>query len=185
MLNPMNQNQNLPIRRKAIGPGKWTHGASHIPEFVNYNSMLARCYRASSPDYHRYGGRGIRVCEFLRTTPINLVLLLGYKPSPVHTVDRIDREKHYSCGKCSECHRLGLSMNVRWATKSEQMRNTSRNVWLTFNGKTKCLKDWAQEIGISESTLRKRIKNGRELLAPRNSAYVRFPKIQPHRQACI
>lgn len=72
----------------------------------------------------------------------------GLMPTPKHnTLDRIDNSKGYEPG------------NVRWATRAEQMRNTRRNVNLTHEGRTMCLKDWATELGINPVTLRYRVRN--------------------------
>ena len=65
-----------------------------------------------------------------------------------YTLDRIDNDGNYKPG------------NVRWATWREQNRNTRRNVMLTYNGKTKCLTDWAEELEMSRNTLTDRLKTG-------------------------
>ena len=50
--------------------------------------------------------------------------------------------------------------NCRWATPAEQSRNTRRNVFVTINGETKILKDWADCIGIKYSVVIARIRSG-------------------------
>lgn len=77
-----------------------------------YNSyMMAkdRCRNHKSKKYKDYGGRGI---EFRFNSFAEFFAHLGQKPTPLHSLDRIDNEGHYEMG------------NVRWATKSEQMSNT-------------------------------------------------------------
>ena len=61
------------------------------------------------------------------------------------SLDRINNEKGYSKENC------------RWAIPKEQARNTRTNRVLEFNGETLCIAEWAERIGISESTLRCRI----------------------------
>lgn len=64
------------------------------------------------------------------------------------TLDRIDNNKGY------------WKYNCRWASQYEQNRNRSNNVILTLNGQTMCATDWAEKIGISTSTIRRRLKRG-------------------------
>ncbi len=49
---------------------------------------------------------------------------LGRKPSPKHSLDRIDNDGHYEKG------------NVRWATRKEQSNNTRQVKLITINGET-------------------------------------------------
>ncbi len=82
---------------------------------------------------------------------------MGPAPSPRHSIDRIDNEKGYTCGKCEECRQNGWMANCRWATSAEQTRNYSKNRWFTHDGKTFVLKDWAHHVGIKYATLYRRI----------------------------
>ncbi len=51
-------------------------------------------------------------------------------------------------------------MNMRWATRRLQTRNTSRNVVVNIDGVEKPLCDWAESSGINYFTLWKRNKRG-------------------------
>ncbi len=73
---------------------------------------------------------------------------VGPMPSPEHTIDRIDGSCGYKPG------------NVRWATRHEQHRNRSNNRMLMAFGKTLCLQDWAEEVGIKRTTLQRRLNAG-------------------------
>jgi hypothetical protein len=64
------------------------------------------------------------------------------------TIDRIDNDKGYSPDNC------------RWATISVQNSNTRRNHYITYNGKTKTMTQWAEEIGIPVRTLEARLNRG-------------------------
>lgn len=49
--------------------------------------------------------------------------------------------------------------NVKWSSHHEQMRNKRNNRFLTFDGRTQCLQDWANELGIGKPLLRYRLKH--------------------------
>ena len=71
-----------------------------------------RCRNKNNVAYKDYGGRGI---QFLFPSSLSMTewvtVNLGPKPTPAHSIDRIDNNRHYEPG------------NLRWATKSEQARN--------------------------------------------------------------
>ncbi|MGA7524644.1 MAG: hypothetical protein WBW84_19495 [Acidobacteriaceae bacterium] len=73
-----------------------------------YHDAKRRCDNPNNRDYQHYGGRGIRF-EF--TSLRQFVDVMGERPTPQHTLDRIDNHGHYEPG------------NVRWATRAEQNRN--------------------------------------------------------------
>ncbi len=73
---------------------------------------------------------------------------MGEKPTPKHTIDRIDGTKGYSPENC------------RWATMVEQGNNVSRNRRIEVNGKSLTYAQWARELGASRHTIRERLLNG-------------------------
>lgn len=123
------------------------HGLSYTAEKNVYTMMLQRCYNPNHNGYPDYGGRGIVVCDrWLGETGLeNFYADMGPRPKG-HKLDRIDNDGPYSPENC------------RWATEAQQQRNTSRNVNLTWNGRTMCAKDWAKELGIGYMTLMYRVK---------------------------
>ena len=72
--------------------------------------MIARCYRPTYAHFERYGGTGITVCERWRTFE-DFLADMGLKPSPKHSIDRIDKNCNYEPGNC------------RWVTAKEQANN--------------------------------------------------------------
>jgi hypothetical protein len=132
--------------------GSWSithgHGSGGSPEYRAWKNMLTRCLYKCHKDYHRYGGRGITVCERWRTSFANFLADMGLKPSPKHSIDRIDGSGNYEPSNC------------RWATQSEQMSNTSRNVNITFRGMTRNLSQWCELLGVSREMVRGRLARG-------------------------
>lgn len=160
-----------------------SHNLTKSRLYCSWLQMVKRCYDAEHKQYKDYGGRGIRVCEFLRASPTNLFLLLGERP-PRLTIDRIDNSKGYQCGSCSECLRLALKLNVRWATYKEQNRNRRDNVWLTLRGETWLLSEWARKLGLSTAGLKKRLKNDIDPFKPNRVHNSRKRKEEPF-QHCL
>ncbi len=122
--------------------------------------MIQRCFNKNIPGYSAYGAIGITVCEFLRATPRNLLDLIGHRPDDKPSLDRINNRGSYTCGQCAECVTKDWTMNVRWANRTEQNRNQNDLHYFTFNGVTKCLSEWAEHFGISDRSVRARIRYG-------------------------
>lgn len=125
-----------------------THGMCTTPEYKNWFAMKARCTDPKHSAYRWYGARGITVCDAWRDSFQAFLSDVGERPTRQHTLDRIDNERGYEPG------------NVRWATRTEQMRNTRTNRWLEFNGERLVIQDWARRIGISQATLHQRLQRG-------------------------
>ncbi len=109
--------------------------------------MLYRCEDPSHASYQRYGARGIAVCKqwhefetFLRD--------MGRRPSPKHSIDRIDNDGNYEPANC------------KWSTVIEQANNSRNNRVLTFRGESKTLAQWAREFNMKWDTLRCRLREG-------------------------
>ena len=129
-----------------------THSMSRTSIYYVWQNMKARCVNPNNQEYHRYGGRGIQVCnEWKDSFPMfyKWAIENGYQEGL--TLDRIDNDKGYFPGNC------------RWATWTEQSRNKCQNRMLTYNGKTQCITDWAAELGVSFKCIAKRIKTGRPI----------------------
>jgi len=110
--------------------------------------MLQRCLNQKSAHFSDYGGRGITVCEEWRTNFVAFFSHIGKRPSPRHSLDRIDNNGHYEPG------------NVKWSTQKEQCQNLRRNRIITHNGTTACLTEWSRITGIRPTTISGRINGG-------------------------
>lgn len=125
-----------------------THGASRSPEHIAWAGMIARCENARNHAFSRYGGRGITVDPTWRHSFEAFLADMGHKPTPEHSLDRIDVDGSYEPGNC------------RWATKKEQARNTRSNRRIQAFGETLTLAQWAERTGIGEATIRRRLRVG-------------------------
>jgi len=115
-------------------------------EYVAWRNMRRRCYYEKDSAYENYGGRGIKVCPQWRDDFQQFFDDVGPKPSPKHSLDRIDNDGDYEPG------------NVRWAVEKTQCRNKRSNVLVTWRGKTMTVVAWAERLGLKEDTLRRRLK---------------------------
>lgn len=131
------------------------HGLSGDPTYKSWMSMLTRCYNQNADQYPEYGGRGISCCEFIRTCPANIVILIGLRPNGM-TLDRIDSNGNYSCGQCAECLQKKWIKNIRWATPKQQANNRRNNKILTILGETKSLSEWSSATSLPKHVISSR-----------------------------
>lgn len=93
--------------------GRFLHGMSHSAEHLAWRHMRKRCYDRKNKNFRNYGGRGIVVCERWMVFE-NFLADMGPRPSPGHSIDRIDNDGNYEPGNC------------RWATATQQAQNTQK-----------------------------------------------------------
>lgn len=124
-----------------------THGKSNGNSRSHriWNGLKQRCFNENNPDFEKYGGRGITVCDRWKNSYEAFVEDMGEPPSAKHSLDRRNNDGSY----CPE--------NCRWATKIEQDRNKRTNRLITWNGETLCLTEWAERIGVHPATLANRL----------------------------
>lgn len=124
---------------------------SHRPLRATYRSwrgMNLRCTKPSDLRYSSHGARGITVCARWRDSFESFCEDMGLKHGRGYSVDRINNDGNYVPGNC------------RWATPTEQARNTRSNRLVTFEGRTQCLAAWAEELNVDYRRLHSRLKRG-------------------------
>lgn len=121
-----------------------THGMTGSSEYIIWRGVIQRCSDPGQENYHLYGGRGITFDPNWKRFE-NFYRDMGERPSAHHSIERRDNNGNYSKDNCV------------WATRHEQARNTTRNVNITYDNKTQCLTDWAEELGLPYKALHLRI----------------------------
>lgn len=127
------------------------HGEARGAGTVEFNTWLEirrRCFNPNCKSYKDYGARGITMHEGWRNDYPAFVAHVGRKPTPAHSIERINNELGYEPG------------NVTWATRTEQNRNTRATHWVEFRGERKALAEWAAIAGLGPSVVLNRLKRG-------------------------
>lgn len=123
----------------SCGCARETHGFSKPgkvhPLYRVWLSMRERCNNPHNKHYKWYGGRGVSVCAEWDDFEV-FKRDMGDRPAG-RSLDRIDNDGPY----CKD--------NCRWATKQEQVWNTSKARWIEFNGDRKVLSEWARHFGVT------------------------------------
>lgn len=127
---------------------KTTHGMSDSPEYGIWRQMIKRCTYNKYKDFHRYGGRGIKVSDrWLKFE--NFIEDMGRRPSVNHQIDRIDNNGNYQKGNC------------RWTSQENNAKNKSNSKWWYINEiRYDSIRSAAKQIGVCASSIRRRIENG-------------------------
>lgn len=84
------------------------------PEYRIWVGIITRCTNPKATSYPRYGGQGVTICDAWRNDFTVFYAELGPRPTPQHSIDRIDGHRGYESGNC------------RWATPKEQTANRRR-----------------------------------------------------------
>jgi hypothetical protein len=145
------------LQKEICGSVHRTHGQSrtkysHRPDgtdntrpYLIWKNMRQRCGNPKNPNYDRYGGRGISVCDEWNDYIIFYEWAIQNGYSDKLTLERKDNDLGYDPSNC------------KWATHKEQMNNNSRSNMLTHNGRTQSITMWAEELNIKTQTIQGRI----------------------------
>lgn len=134
--------------RIKMGRANKTHGLCSHPAFHIWRGIMSRCYDPSNKSYANYGGRGIEVSfdwhdpsEFCKWADTS-----GYARGL--SIERCNNNGPYSPGNC------------KWIPLGQQARNTRVTTRITIDGVTRPLVEWAELAGLSDKTIRSRLRLG-------------------------
>lgn len=117
-------------------------------EYHAWENILQRCLNPKHQVYHRYGGRGITVCDRWRDSFDAFLEDMGKAPGREYTIGRKNNDDGYYKDNC------------RWELMRDQCFNKENTRYLTHDGRTQPLTMWSKETGIPISTIRNRIIKG-------------------------
>lgn len=127
------------------------HGRSRTAEHRTWLRIRDRCSNPDAIGFPRYGGAGVKVCDRWNDPQTGFEAFLadmGERPSPRHSIDRIDNARGYEPGNC------------RWATVTEQANNKRSNHRVTCRGETLTVAQWARRVGMKRDVLKQRLRAG-------------------------
>ena len=130
-----------------------SHGMTRLPNgrrnptYMVWRTMKDRCLSPTARNFHRYGGRGIKVCDRWLTSFENFYADMGEQPQGL-VLDRKDNDGNYEPANC------------HWTTRSANSRNRADNRLLTFKGRTMTVADWADATKLPHATIRGRLNMG-------------------------
>lgn len=127
------------------------HGKSAwggTPEYRAWISMQRRCYDKRNSRYKDYGGRGIKVCKEWRMSFADFLIDMGRKPTRRYSLERQDNDGNYEPSNCV------------WALPVDQCNNRRGNRFLTVDGETLTVTQWARRMNLSDNIIFKRLAAG-------------------------
>lgn len=133
------------FHKEQLGNRRRKHGYSNTKLYKTWKNIRARCNNPNEPNYPRYGGRGIKVCDewndfinFKAWSESN-----NYNPSL--SIDRINNDGNYEPSNC------------RWVDKTTQIRNRSITRKVEFNGEKITIKELSEKYNVNYFLLYDRI----------------------------
>lgn len=138
------------LQKEKAAMAQLKHGEADSRLYNVWSAIKRRCFNSTVPEYHRYGGRGITMCnEWLDYEVFsNWARANGYRddaPRGECTIDRIDNNGDY----CPD--------NCRWVNQQDQMNNVSYNHYVTYNGENHTVAEWSRIYNIPYTRLLQRL----------------------------
>lgn len=139
-----------------------THGYTRHRLYRVWHDMRQRCENPNTPGYHNYGGRGIAVCVEWYDPAVFIRWALANNWTRGLQLNRIDNNGNYEPGNCN------------FVSRKENSCNRRDSHLIVYDGKTRNLSVWAEELNISPTALRYRLSHWpieRALTEPINGRY--------------
>lgn len=149
---------------------KQKKSASRERLYAVYNGMIQRCYNPKTPNYFRYGGRGIKVCDEWRKSYESFkkwAYETGYDkdaPRGKCTIDRIDCDGNYEPNNCRWVDMVVQRSNQHPAytfmerPKEKIVHIRSRTTFWEIDGVTKSAIEWCEIYGVTKQFADYRVK---------------------------
>jgi len=130
-----------------ITGNNYKHGMCQTPEYKTWCGIIKRVENINSGDYKDYGGRGIKISKIWRKDFRNFLNDMGKRPSPRHSIERINNNGNYCKSNC------------KWADDNEQSRNKRNNILIMRGNRVMIFQDWVNKLGITKSAFRSILKH--------------------------
>lgn len=126
--------------------------AANRRTYSSWLNMIHRCYNRKLLAYPAYGGRGITVCpQWQGKAGFKTFLAdMGDKPTPKHTIERVDNDQGYSPDNCTWALQAEQNINQRHGFQ----RRFNEDEKLTYGGVTQTYRDWVAASAISNMSVR-------------------------------
>lgn len=126
----------------------WRHGNCRTQMYGIWSNIISRTENPNVKSFQDYGERGITMCRRWRNSFEDFSADVGDRPTPKHTLERIDNNGNYEPD------------NVKWALPLEQANNKRNNRMLTFQGRTQSLAMWCRELHLNYDRIKSRLHRG-------------------------
>ena len=114
-----------------------------------YHNMKTRCTNPNYDKYQYYGGKGVSVCdEWLNSYDAFEQWALSHGYADGLTLERIDVHGDYTPENC------------RWSSRKDQANNRTSNHYIEYNGVTKTMMQWCEDLGLEYGMVSQRLRNG-------------------------
>lgn len=131
---------------------KWIHSRQHRLYNI-WRGMRSRCLQPNHHEYHRYGGRGISICqEWLQSYDAFYDWAMANGYSNQLTIERKNIDGDYT------------PLNCTWIPRGEQARNRSTSVLVQYNGQTMSCAELSRTLGFKDKhTVLDRLRAGKTI----------------------
>jgi hypothetical protein len=123
------------------------HGMTGTKEYDCWTNIKQRCENPKFPQYHNYGGRGIKVCKEWADDFMVFYEHVGNAPAPSSQVDRINNNGNYE------------PCNVRWTIPKLNARNKRTNRIIEHLGITATMAEHCERLGVRQALINNRMYN--------------------------
>lgn len=115
--------------------------------YLIWCSMRQRCKNPKNKGYMNYGGRGIKICARWNKYE-NFLKDIGDRPTPKHTLDRMNNNGNYEPSNCKWSTRKHQTINRRYTKLTEEHVIEIRSKLPGHRGMAAHL---ARKYGVTES----------------------------------